>query len=215
MSQINNSISGVKASADISRNLSLSKSKSSKVNENSFAYIFKCILIISAFPILVIFSETASSAATESLRLCVGTVIPSLFPFLVVSALITSSGAGNVIGKLISVPFEKLFGIDKNCAVLFLIGNLSGYPAGAAAAANLVTSGQTERENASRALAFCNNTGPAFLITGIGARILSDKSLGVIIWISLLLTSVLCGIIMKWTAAKTRTKAVQNSEGGN
>lgn len=215
MSQINNSISAVKASADISRNLSLSKSKSSKVNENSFAYIFKCILIISAFPILVIFSETASSAATESLRLCVDTVIPSLFPFLVVSALITSSGAGNVIGKLISVPFEKLFGIDKNCAVLFLIGNLSGYPAGAAAAANLVTSGQTDRENASRALAFCNNTGPAFLITGIGAGILSDKSLGVIIWISLLLTSVLCGIIMKWTAAKTRTKAVQNTKGGN
>ena len=211
MIRINNSFSVSKPSANISNQLPLLKTDCQKRNKIGFAYIFKCILAVSAFPVLVIFSENAAMAASQSLQLCVSTVIPSLFPFLVISTLITSSGAGDVIGKLISVPFERIFIIDKSCAVLFLLGNLTGYPAGAAAAANLVMSGRTDKDSASRALAFCNNTGPAFLITGIGAGILSDKMLGLIIWIALLMTSVLCGILMKKPAVKIKSGDIPNS----
>ena len=49
-----------------------------------------------------------------------------------------------------------------------LLGVTGGYPLGADAVARLRRSGALTREQAERALAFCNNSGPAFLVGAAG-----------------------------------------------
>lgn len=99
----------------------------------------------------------------------------SLFPFLVISSYIIASGTADTIGKILRKPFGAMFGISGELAPAFIIGLISGYPAGAMTAAELVRNKKCDSDSASRALAFCSNTGPAFLIGGIGAGLLGDR----------------------------------------
>ena len=79
-------------------------------------------------------SEVAIAGMTRGLKLCVSTVIPSLFPFMVLSELIVSSGAVVPVGKLLSRPFRWLFGIRGEGSVAVLLGALCGFPVGAKSA---------------------------------------------------------------------------------
>lgn len=45
-------------------------------------------------------SETAAQAVREGLALCGGSVIPALFPFLVVSRLFVATGSAAALGRL-------------------------------------------------------------------------------------------------------------------
>ena len=150
-----------------------------------------------AVPVLIIMSDTATGAVSSALGVCVSTVIPSLFPFLVLSSYITASGAADTIGKILRKPFGAMFGISGELAPAFIIGLISGYPAGAMTAAELVRNKKCDSDSASRALAFCSNTGPAFLIGGIGAGLLGDRRIGIILYIAEIISAVICGILMR------------------
>jgi hypothetical protein len=57
--------------------------------------------MVIAFITVLISSDIAIDYMKKGLRLCSDTVIPSLFPFMVISELIISSGAGVKISKLL------------------------------------------------------------------------------------------------------------------
>lgn len=123
--------------------------------------------------LLILDGKTAVSGASEGLQLCIRSVIPSLFPFFVLSNLLT----GTLLGQDISVfrPLGRLFRIPAGAESLLLTGFLGGYPVGAQCIAASWRSGQLSRQDAERMLAFCNNAGPSFLF-GIIAPILSTRT---------------------------------------
>lgn len=120
-----------------------------------------------AMLILILDGRTAVEGASAGLDLCVKTVIPSLFPFFVLSILQTNSLTG------ISIPFLQslgsLYKIPRNAESLLLSGYLGGYPVGAQCISCAYREGALCREDAERMLAFCNNAGPAFLFGMIGS----------------------------------------------
>ena len=106
-----------------------------------------------------------SSAVIEGARLgvelCVKTVIPSIFPFLFLSMLLT----GNWMG--VALPgldwFGKLFHMPKGMESLLVCAFLGGYPVGAQSIAHSWKRKEIPKHSAERMLAYCNNAGPAFL----------------------------------------------------
>ncbi|MBQ3183282.1 MAG: hypothetical protein IJB57_06410 [Clostridia bacterium] len=114
---------------------------------------------------------------TEALRLCAETLIPSIFPFMVLTNLLISCGFDNMVKSLIKRPFEALFHLNANLASAYILGMISGYPQGAYAIAEIYDKGGCTKDEAQRALAFCNNTGPAFMIGAVGA-LFGDMRLG-------------------------------------
>ena len=64
-----------------------------KQQSSPWAAAVPALLSFFAILALILDAETAVSAASAGLQLCLQTVVPSLFPFLVAARLFTSSGA--------------------------------------------------------------------------------------------------------------------------
>jgi hypothetical protein len=110
---------------------------------------------------LIIDGQTALMGASEGMELCIKTVIPSLFPFFVLSSMLTSSLMGTSIGFL--RPFFHCLGVPSGAESLVVTGFLGGYPVGAQSVASAYRAGVLTKNTAQRMLAFCNNAGPSFL----------------------------------------------------
>ena len=101
----------------------------------------------------------------EALSLCARSVVPSLFPFMVVSSLLLSLGFGELAAPWLAGLMEPLFRVPGAGSAALLLGLVGGYPIGAKTAADLYRGGLASREEAERLLAFCNNSNPVFLIS--------------------------------------------------
>lgn len=140
--------------------------------------------------VLILDSQTAILGSREGLELCLRTVIPSLFPFFVLSQLVNASLTGRTLSIL--HPLIKWTGIPEGGDSIFAVGLLGGYPLGAQCIASAHRDGCLSPEDARRMLAFCNNAGPAFLF-GIASALFDSPCCGWLLWgihiVSALLTA--------------------------
>ena len=103
--------------------------------------------------------------AAKALTLCAGTVIPALFPFMVVTGLLVRLGFGQWLAPDMAGLMASLFRLPGCAGSALLLGLVGGYPIGARTAAELYASGDLTRQEAERLLTFCNNSNPVFLIS--------------------------------------------------
>ena len=164
---------------------------SSEVNSMIRKTYFPGIAAAAGMLILILDSRTALSAAAEGIRLCLWTVIPSLFPFFVLSGLLVSALMGSQIPLL--CPLGNLLGIPKGAESLLISGFLGGYPVGAKAIRDAWKSGSVSRDDAARMLTFCSNAGPAFLF-GMAAPLFPDKHTGWVLWFIQITSALLTGL---------------------
>lgn len=130
--------------------------------------------------ILILDSKKSFAAAADAAELCMRMIIPSIFPFLVLSIFINSSLIG------IRVPFLKAaamaMGLPEGTESILISSFLGGYPAGAQAVTQYYEAGILTRETAEKMLAFTNNAGPAFIF-GIVSHMFSQKWVPWALWI--------------------------------
>lgn len=150
--------------------------------------------LISLF-VLMLGSKYAVSAAAEGLGVCISVIVPSLLPFFVISSMLCAYGFPSALGRRFSPIMTKLFGVSGEGAAAFFIGITGGYPLGAASVAEIYRGGQLERDEAERMLAFCNNTGPAFIIGTAGAGIFSSVKIGFELYAAHILAAIIVGIL--------------------
>lgn len=129
--------------------------------------------------VLILDSKTALKGATEGIDLCVRSVIPSLFPFFVLSSMLTSSVSGRNGAWLQFIG--KIFHVPAGAETLLLTGILGGYPVGARAVSQAVEEGQLSPIAGRRMMAFCSNAGPSFIF-GIAAGMFPEFSAGWLLW---------------------------------
>lgn len=176
------------------------------MRKQHFSAIFPFIGMV----ILILDGNTALTGAADGITLCLRTVIPSLFPFLVLSIMATSYLANTRI-KLFS-PIARLLRIPQGSEILWLIGMLGGYPTGACLIADAYRSKRLNEENSRRMLAFCSNAGPAFIF-GFGAVLFHDKIYCCLLWGIHILTSLLIGILTPGGTAETWKSATSKHRG--
>lgn len=143
--------------------------------------------------LLILDAKTAVSSAREGIELCLSTVVPSLFPFIMLSGVITSVFTG-VRSRFLKVP-GHLCGIPSGCESLLVTGWLGGYPVGAQSVFQAFQNGQLQRTDAERLLGFCNNAGPAFIF-GISLAVFDSAFVSWMLWGVQILSSLIVGIIL-------------------
>ncbi len=148
---------------------------------------------------LVIASDGAVAGAKAALATCGNLILPALFPFFVVSYLISGLGLPGYLGSRLQRPMALLFGTSGTGASVFLLGILGGYPLGAAVLADLVQRGELPQEEARRLLAFCNNSGPAFLVGAVGVGLFRSAGVGLLVYGVHLLSALLTGLFLSGT----------------
>ena len=125
------------------------------------------IFVTALFAAMLIFPQAVFSGAEEGLLLWFQIIFPTLFPFLVVTSLLLSSGGLNLITRLFGGLFRRIFRVTQNGAFAVLAGFLCGYPMGAKVTADLLRAEKISDREARYLLSFCNNTSPVFIINFI------------------------------------------------
>ncbi len=172
----------------------------------------KKIVSFSLLCVLFIFMITKTKESTEcvldALKLCLNSVIPSLFPFFVLSGLLVNLGFITLFGKILAPISKLLFKTSGKGAVVFIIGIICGYPTGAKVIADMCKEKSIKKCEAERLLAFCNNSGPLFIIGAVGTTMLKNHSLGVALYVIHLMSAIFVGIIMRAFAKNEKATSV-------
>lgn len=153
-----------------------------------------CIAAITVFLLLMLEPTAVISSMHRSLRLCAGTVIPALFPYLVASELLVRSGAGERLATLFSLPVRAVFGVSDVGAVVYVMGVLCGFPVAARTAASYVKAGKLSTGEAEHLLCFCNVPSAAFVINAVGVSLYKEASFGRLLWVLALLSAAVVGV---------------------
>lgn len=170
-----------------------------------FDIIVIAALIFSSLS-LIIFPQVSVEAAKDGITMCLNIVIPSLFPFFVLASLSSGLGITQKVGKLCSPVMKPIFKLNGNCAIPLVLGMIGGYPVGTKAAAELYKSGQCTKSEAERLISFCNNSGPAFVFSIVGARIFKSAAAGAVIYVIHILSNILIGIVFAHLSKQKKTK---------
>lgn len=137
-----------------------------------------------AMLILILDSRAAANAAAAGVDVCIRTVIPSLFPFFLLSSYLTGSLGSGILSGVVG----RLFQTSQNSGGILLSGLLGGYPVGAKLAAEGFHAGTLTKTQADRLLMFCSQAGPSFLF-GIAAAQFSGAKYGWALWAIQLLSA--------------------------
>lgn len=143
--------------------------------------------------ILILDSKTAVLGGQEGISLCLQSVIPSLFPFIMLTNLMAGALGGTTSPLL--RPLGKVLGIPAGAEGIFLAGILGGYPTGAQMIHEAWKYNQLSSTEARRMLGFCSNAGPAFLFGMLGPFFSSQKYLW-LLWGIHILSAIIAGILL-------------------
>ncbi len=149
---------------------------------------------------LLIFPEQCRAGAANGVFLCIQVLIPSLFPFMVLSSFIVCSGMASKVPRCIETLTKGLFGLPKDCFAVILLSVLGGYPVGAKGINTLYCENKINNKQAEQMSMFCVASGPGFIVTFVGCSMLGNRNIGYILLTSQIISFLILGIIARFAA---------------
>lgn len=167
-------------------------------------HALQAILIICGILALIFDSPTAASGARAGIGLCVQTVIPSLFPFFVLSAFLTGilQDLRFIGGHLIC----RAWNVPDGCESLIVISLVGGYPIGAKIVADAYAQNNITDGTYRHLISFCNNAGPAFIF-GITSLFFRSPLIPWLLWI----LQILSAHAVAWVLGNPHVNAAKKS----
>lgn len=125
-------------------------------------------MFIAVFVYLLIFPEAATDATAQAVSFCAGSIIPSLYVYLVLSKRIVAIGA---VSRLCAHPiFGSFFTV--------LLGFLCGYPAGARNCVYLYENGFISKKRGEYLCCLCSGASVSFILAFAGASVMGSVACG-------------------------------------
>lgn len=143
--------------------------------------------------ILILEARTAAAGIRDGIEICLYTLIPALFPFMILSGVLTNAVNGHALSWM--EPLCRICRIPNGSQCLLLIGLLGGYPIGAQNVEVYRLSGRLTEKEAQRMQIFCNNAGPAFLFGMLGSMFDSNNLLW-LLWLIQIASAILTSILL-------------------
>lgn len=157
---------------------------------------------------LLLDADGVAGDIRKGLTLAVYRVMPSVFPYLVLSGLITGSGLPELLERRVGKGFQRLTGFSGCSFAAILMGIISGFPVGAKCAGDLYQRGAIGKEEGERLAAFCNFCGPPFVIGVVGVGIFSSVKVGVILFLAQTVSALLFGFFYRRNKSSARKAAL-------
>jgi hypothetical protein len=159
------------------------------------------IIIVTVFTLfygtlLIIFARDVKGAIADSIRLCLYTVIPSLYAFMVTASLVVSTGIYKVLSRPFSVISRKIFHIPTEFFSIFLLSSIAGYPVGAKLLSRLLKDNKIDSETAASMQCYCYSGGPAFFCGAVSLTLFDNIAFGLLIFAVVFSSNIISAIII-------------------
>lgn len=158
--------------------------------------LLACILIY-----LFVYSIQNPNEIIDSVNLSISiwikNIVPTLFPFFVLSHLLLSIGLDKWIGELFKPLMYRLFKIKGETALVWILSMFGGFPSGARTTRELYLSKAINEMEASKLLTFTHFANPAFILVTVGVQFLHSMKLGTLILIIHYVSNILVGFLFR------------------
>lgn len=148
--------------------------------------------------LMVIFPETAISAAVRGLSIWWDILFPALLPFFVISEMLLGFGIVHFLGALLDPLMRPVFRVPGIGGFVMAMGFASGYPVGARLTSQLWEQGLVNRDEGERLVAFTTSSDPIFLIGAVSIGFFHDPGLAGILALAHYGACVLIGFMMRY-----------------
>lgn len=154
-----------------------------------------CLLCLLFAVLLIQNAPVVAKGAVQGIRLCLQTVIPSLFCFMVLTCFLINSGLYRFLSLPLAWVTRRLFFLPPELGSILLLGMVGGYPMGAKAIASLLQQQKIDPRDAQRMMLYCCCAGPSFIISAVGVQMFGSFSVGVLLFAVQLGVSVLFALV--------------------
>ena len=153
------------------------------------ALIFAIMLIIISSP------KRFTSGTISGLKLFFYSVLPGLFPFMLLTKLLTEIGFLYKTTSKLDKFSRKIFGTPGVSIYALSMSVISGYPIGAKIISDLHEKKLITEQDAKKMSIFCTTSGPIFIIGSVGTMMFGNIKIGIILYVSHIISSIVLGII--------------------
>ena len=124
----------------------------------------KSFLLLILLIFMLLHPAITVTGASNGLLLWYSSVVPALFPFMVLSSLIVASGSLSVLMAPARLVLGPLLGLSAEGCYTLLSGLVCGFPMGAKTCADFLSRGQISLKEGKFLMAVCNHASPMFLL---------------------------------------------------
>lgn len=146
----------------------------------------------------------------KSITLWSSCILPSLLPFFIATELLQYTNINYFFKKFFHNFMKPLFNVPGEGAYAFIMGIISGYPIGAKIVSNLYESNICTKQEANRLIAFTNNSSPLFIIGTVGILLYKSSFIGILLFVTHLLSSIIVGILLNFFSRKNKTITINS-----
>ena len=161
---------------------------------NTF-FSFTFFLLLICISLILSLGSGFSSLTLEGINLWLSLILPAMFPYFFITAILSSLSITSKISNKFSPLTKRLFNTSGACGYAFFMSIIAGYPMGAKIVSDLKEKGAISHTEAVRACAFCSNSSPMFLISSVGSIMFNNTTVGFVLFISNVLSAIIIGII--------------------
>ena len=179
-----------------------------------FVYVVKfavpAILLTMIAAAIIIYPERYISCCLNGFIMWAECVLPSLFPFMVITLIMIKSG----FAEKASLPLKKvtgIFNLPPAAAVCLLISICSGYPAGSRCLLEFYESGCLTKRDLKKLSILCSTSGPLFIIGSVGVKMFGDKSAGWKILLAHFLSVLVIALLIALFSKREETKELKRA----
>lgn len=142
-----------------------------------FKKVAACAVLILFGAVLIIFPDRYLGICFDGICLWAESVLPSLFPFMVITALLIKLGAAQTAAKPFA-KFSRKLKLPPAAFPLFLMSVCSGYPAGSRILSEYCEDGMISRGEAKKLAPLLSTCGPLFALGTVGAKAFGGHGAG-------------------------------------
>ncbi|MBQ7597795.1 MAG: hypothetical protein IJU56_04365 [Clostridia bacterium] len=165
-------------------------------------FFFKCgaglFLFFALIFLLLQNAKAAQSGVAAGVHLCLQTLIPSMLPLLILSAFFQRSALGAAASGMLEAPTRLLLGVSGAGAGVVLFALLGGFPAGASSIRAAVETRSLSRRDGKVLQLLCFCPSAAFTVGAVGAGMLGEIKIGLMLEISVLLPLLLLALPLRF-----------------
>jgi sporulation integral membrane protein YlbJ len=149
-----------------------------KLLKNNFKFILISLPLIFFAAAIIIFPDKYIPTTLQGIALWAECVLPSLFPFMVITLILIKTGCADVAAKPLQ-SLTKKCNLPPSSAVIFLMSVVSGYPAGSRIVYEYFSQGKIDSSDCKKLSVLCSSSGPLFLLGSVGYKMFSSQIAGV------------------------------------